>query len=140
MPQNGLGLAKNAAFSVLSGIFFLHHEEMLNWYSKGTRAKQNSLCLVAVALPASVHFHRGCVFPLWDLGIYNSAEKLTLHLTGQLTFGFSFEFFFFFCCSCKPNRIKQVSLIWMCLGFKFKTIRPEDSCYLDSCKLLEVMM
>lgn len=53
MPQNGLGLAKNAAFSVLSGIFFLHHEEMLNWYSKGTQNKigrEGGFLLVAEAV------------------------------------------------------------------------------------------
>lgn len=67
MPEKGLGLAKNETFSTPQPFFPLCHKGVLNWYSKGTRAKWNDLCLVVVALPVPGHFHKDYVCPQWDM-------------------------------------------------------------------------
>lgn len=94
--KTGEGLAKNEAFSAPSSFFFfLCHGGALNRYSKGTRAERNDLCLVLGTLPASDPFHKNSVSPCGTWVMYDSGEKLTLHLIGWSTFGLNFEILFF---------------------------------------------
>lgn len=94
MPEKGLDLAKNETFSIPSSVFFLCHKGVLNWYSKGTRAKWNYLCLVWWLFLSQYTFKKAVSLPSGMCMTCNSRGKRTLHLIGWSTFGLNFKILF----------------------------------------------